>query len=89
MTNDEYMNFVNSESDPGNNTLNIEYIKFANSYFATANTDLGKFKSDLFQSDNEERIEKFFDIATEEIKAQYDSRKGKQVVPQILSFSIN
>lgn len=83
LTSSQYLDLVNREEDPSQSKLEIKYARMGDTYFAYANTTVGKFVSVQLHAAliTDEDLEKFFDEQTDLITKTYEAKKSSQITP--------
>ena len=84
LTSQQYLNLVNQEEDPSQDKLNIKYAQMGTSFFAYANTTVGKIVSPSFNKNGEhtdQQIDEYFDQATKDITSLYEEKKKGMITP--------
>lgn len=82
LTSAEYLKLVNQEENPDTDELAIKYCRIGNSYFAYANSSIGKIVTPAYNKGTElaeDEVNQLFDEATETIKKEYDIRSTSLV----------
>lgn len=87
----QWLHIINREADPDVNKFEIGYYKLGEAYVLNLNSGFGSFMSPQFNKKDakDKEIEAFFEKETENIKKQYEIKKGLYAQYQGLMSPVN